>query len=359
MRRSSFHSAALLALASLLCFPLRGQADVPGSLIGTIRTAEGSPVPQIRLHVEGPSVARALATGPDGRFRLTGLEAGDYVVRLDVPGFVLLPEPKVHVQTGKDASLDLVLAPAPVREHVVVSATRGEAVTSSLGTMVTVIDEARIAERESSSFLNLMQDVPGLSVARNGGVGAQGTVFLRGGASNFARVLVDGVPINEPGGFWNFGPQLPFELERVEIVKGAASSLYSTDALAGVIHLSTRRAVLGEAPSFRAEAEGGSFAWQRYAGGTSGRSGRFDWNAGLQYLDTDNERPNSGFKDKSGALTAGAALSERSNLRLVLRADDSTLGTPGPTAYGRPDLDATFDFTSVVLGLTFNHVGPR
>jgi outer membrane cobalamin receptor len=359
MRRSWLRPFAFLALASLSWLAPSARAEEPGVLTGAIRTAEGSPVPEVALHILGPGGARTIATGPDGRFRLSGLEAGDYAVQLDAAGFVLSPEPRVRVQAGQDTSLDLVLKPAPVREHVVVSATRGEAMTSSLGTVVTVIDEARIAERESTSFLNLMQDVPGASVARSGGVGAQGTVFLRGGASNFARVMVDGVPVNEPGGAWNFGPQLPYELDRVEIVKGAASSLYSTDALAGVIQLSTHRPVLGEAPSFRAEAEAGSFAWQRYLGGTSGRAGMFDWNAGLQYLNTDNQQPNSGFKDTGGALTAGAALSERSNLRLVVRVDDSTLGTPGPTAYGRPDLDASFDFTSVVAGLTFSHTGPR
>jgi vitamin B12 transporter len=280
-------------------------------------------------------------------------------VALEAPGFVLSPEPKLQVEAGKDAALDLVLGPAPVREHVVVTATRSEALTSSLGTVVAVIDGARIADRESSSLLNLLQDVPGANVARSGGVGAQGTVFLRGGASNFARVLVDGVPVNEPGGAWNFGPQLPFEVERVEVVKGAASSLYSTDALAGVIHLRTRRPDLGEAPSFRAEAEAGRFAWQRYQGGTSGRAGRFDWNLGLQRLLTDNQEPNSAFRETSGALTGGAAFGEQSNLRLVVRADDSRVGTPGPTAYGRPDLDASFDFRSLVGGLAFHHAGPR
>jgi outer membrane cobalamin receptor len=359
MRRPSLRSPLWLALACLVCLAPSVRAEGRGSLTGSIRTAQGSPVPQVLLRVDGPGGVHALATGPDGGFRLTGLEPGDYAVHLEAPGFVLSPEPRVRVEAGKGTSLDLVLEPAPVREHVVVSATRGEAVTSSLGTMVTVLDAARIAERESSSFLNLMQDVPGVSVARSGGVGAQGTVFLRGGSSNFARVLVDGVPVNEPGGAWNFGPELAFEIERVEIVKGAASSLYSTDALAGVIHLSTRRPSLGEAPSLRAEAEAGTFTWQRYAGGSSGRSGALDWNLGLQYLNTDNEEPNSHFQETSGALTAGAALGEQSNLRLLVRAFDSGLGTPGPTAYGRPDLDASFDFTNVVTGLSFRHTGPR
>ncbi len=206
MRRSSLLSLALLSLAF---FPVAPSARAAGqALSGVVRTPQGSPVPQVLLHVDGPGGSHALATGPDGGFRLAGLEPGVYAVKLDAPGFILSPEPKLRLEAGEDASIDLVLEPAPVREHVVVSATRGEAMTSTLGTTVSVIDGARIADRESTSFLNLMQDVPGATVARSGGVGAQGTVFLRGGASNFARVLVDGVPVNEPGGAWNFGPQL-------------------------------------------------------------------------------------------------------------------------------------------------------
>jgi outer membrane cobalamin receptor len=85
----------------------------------------------------------------------------------------------------------------------------------------------------------------------------------------------------------------------------------------------------------------------------------FDWNLGLQYLNTDNEQPNSAFQETSGALTAGAALSDRSSLRLVARMGDSELGTPGPTAYGRPDKDASFDDTRVATGLSFRHTGTR
>ena len=67
-------------------------------------------------------------------------------------------------------------------------------------------------------------------------------MFVRGGESRFARVLIDGVAVNQPGGAYDFGSALPFELERVEVVRGAASSLYGGDALAGVVSLETRRA---------------------------------------------------------------------------------------------------------------------
>jgi len=359
MPRSSSLRFAPLCLALLCSVGSNVLAADRGALTGVVRTTGGSPVPQVVLRFKGPAGERVAVTGPDGGFRLAGLEPGDYTLILDAPGFLLSPSAAAPVRADQSTALDLTLLPAPVREHVVVSATRNDATTSSLGTTVAVLEGPRIAEREASSFLNLMQDVTGVSVARSGGVGAQGTVFLRGGASNFARVLVDGVPVNEPGGAWNFGPQPPFELERVEVVKGAASSLYSTDALAGVIHLATRQPAPGEPTSLRGEAEAGSFAWQRYGAGTSGRRGAIDWNLGLQHLDTDNEEPNSGFRATSGALSAGASVSPRSRLRLLVRADQSRLGTPGPTAYGRPDRDASYDVTGVVAGLSFRHAGPR
>ena len=112
-----------------------------------------------------------------------------------------------------------------------------------------MLDGGRIAEQEPTDLLHVLQQVPGVSVARAGGVGVQGSVFLRGGASNFARVLIDGVPANEPGGAFDFGALAVLEVERIEVVRGATSSLYGTDALGGVLHLVTRRAPVGGAPA--------------------------------------------------------------------------------------------------------------
>ena len=200
-----------------------------------------------------------------------------------------------------------------------------------------------------------MQDLPGVAVARAGGLGLQASVFLRGGDSRYARVLVDGVPVNQPGGAFDFGSALPLDLERVEVVRGAGSSLYGTDALAGVIQFLTRRADPKETASLRAERRAGSFARRRFQLGTTGRSGRFDWNAGLLRLDTDNQEPNSAFRENAGAASLGTRLGERTSARLLLRAEDSTAGTPGPTGFGRPDLDASFERTDVTLGLQLRH----
>jgi vitamin B12 transporter len=331
---------------------------VTGSLEGTVYTSDGRALPGVAVALEGPAGDRRVTTGPDGSFAAAGLPAGPYTVSVDAPGLELR-EPRTATVGSGAARLDLVLAPAPVSERVVVSATRGEATLSSLGVAVDVLDRERIDDRAAPALLPLLQEVPGVATARTGQTGLQASVFIRGGESRYARVLVDGVPVNQPGGAFDFGIALPFELEQVEVVRGAASSLYGTDALAGVVSLQTRRARPGEAPSLRAEGEGGSDAWQRWLGATSGARGAFDWNAGVQRLTTDNEQPNSRFEQTSAALAAGAKLDARTEARAVVRFDDATTGTPGPTAFGRPDLDASFAREDLVASTSVRRVDAR
>jgi outer membrane cobalamin receptor len=194
-----------------------------------------------------------------------------------------------------------------------------------------------------------------VATARTGGPGSQGSLFVRGGESRYARVIVDGVPVNQPGGAYDFGNAVPLEWERVEMVRGAASSLYGTDALAGVVHFVTRRG-RGDLGG-TLEAEGGENDWMRFLGSTSGSTEAFDWNAGLQHLSTDNEVPNSAFEQTAGAASLGARVGGQGTLRLIVRADGSETGTPGATLYGRPDLDATFERDDRVAGASFRWAG--
>jgi vitamin B12 transporter len=323
-------------------------AQGAGALSGVVRTTDGQVVPHLALLLSGPAGLRTIVSGPDGLYRAAGLAAGEYTIAVAAPGFVLSPLPRVAVGAA-EATLDLSLAPAPVREQVVVTATRSEAAQSTLGVTLSALDRERIEERAASASLALLQDVPGIATARTGGVGAQASAFVRGGESRFARILVDGVAVNEPGGAFDFGNALPLELGRVEVLRGAASSLYGTDALAGVVQVFTRRAGPGERPGLRLEADAGSFDWRRFAGATSGPSGRLDWNAGLLRLDTDNHEPNNAFGETVGAGILGVRLSESARLAFVVRAAGSDLGTPGQTAYGRPDLDASIERDDLAL----------
>jgi outer membrane cobalamin receptor len=339
-------------LAALLSAP----SSPAGTLTGTLCSPEGAALPAVVVVAAGAAGRHSAVTGPDGRFALEA-PPGEYTLSVDVPGFVL-SQPALVLGDG-ETRLTLTLAPAPVREHVIVSATRGEAALATLGVSGTVLDSPRVAEREATSFVELLREVPGVAVARTGSPGQQSSAFVRGGESRFARILVDGVPVNQPGGAYDFGSLQPLELEQVEVVRGAASSLYGTDALAGVIQLVTRRAAPDAAPGLHADAQGGSFAWWRGQLGTSGRTEALDWNLGLQRLTTDGAVPNGRFEQTAAAASLGARLGAATDLRLVLRADDGVAGTPGQTAYGRPDLDATFERADWVLGALLRRSGER
>jgi vitamin B12 transporter len=347
----------VLTFVLLLC-GAAARGEPAGALAGRVRTLEGTPVPQLLLVVTGPGGERTAVTGPEGRYRVAGLAPGEYRVRVEAPGFVLSPEPH-RVVGAAEEDLDLVLSPAPVREQILVAATRAEAALSSLGVAASVLDRERIAERRSPDVLHLLEEVPGAAVARAGTLGRQGSLFLRGAPSNAARVLIDGVPVNEPGGAFDFGALLPLSLQQIEVVRGAASSLYGTDALAGVVHLVTRHAGPADGPAFEAEAEGGRFDSRRVQGEAVGRRGGIDWTAGALRVETDNQEPNSAFRETAGAAALGARLGERSSLRLVARGATSTAGTPGQTAFGRPDLDASIERHLVVLGGRLVRAGDR
>jgi hypothetical protein len=136
----TFAFAVSLLLVTSLASPA-GQ----GALSGTVRTSGGQLVPSLALALTGPDGTRTLLTGLEGRYQATALAAGEYSLAVSTPGFLLSPEP--HVMVGTDAvHLDLVLSPAPVREQVVVTATRGDAPLSTLGTSATAWDREALEE---------------------------------------------------------------------------------------------------------------------------------------------------------------------------------------------------------------------
>jgi vitamin B12 transporter len=141
---------------------------------------------------------------------------------------------------------------------LVVTATRVPTSTSELSTATTVIRGDDLRARGVQLVLDALREVPGMMVVQAGSYGAQTSVFLRGGESDYVKVLLDGVPLNQPGGSINFANLTTADLDRIEIVRGPASVLYGADAMTGVIQLFTRKA--SATPTVELSARGGTFA---------------------------------------------------------------------------------------------------
>lgn len=183
-------------------------------------------------------------------------------------------------------------------DTIVVTATRTEIPLSDATVPVTVITREDIELSLATDLAELLRFEAGIDIGRNGGPGQATSVFLRGTESNHTLVLIDGVRMN-PGTIGGAAVQniSPEAIERIEIVKGARSALFGTDAIGGVINIITRRAERGY---FEGGAGGGSFASQsgHVSGGNRSAAGEFGVN--LNWQSTDGYAPRTDSDIKRG-----------------------------------------------------------
>jgi vitamin B12 transporter len=143
---------------------------------------------------------------------------------------------------GRGMTGSTVTAAEPVRlDPVVVTGTQVAVPASELPAAITVIDRQEIESRQVTDVFQLLRTVPGLSVTQTGSRGGVTSVFPRGGNSNFNLVLIDGVPVNDAGGGYDFSDLTTDNIERIEIIRGPQSALYGSNAIGSVIQIFTGR----------------------------------------------------------------------------------------------------------------------
>lgn len=147
---------------------------------------------------------------------------------------------------------------------LVVTATRVPVAESALPAATTVLEGADLRARGVRFVLDALREVPGITVVQSGSYGGVTSVFMRGGESDYVKVLLDGVPLNLPGGSVDFANLTTVDLDRIEIVRGPASVLYGADAMSGVIQLFTRRAT--STGRVDIAGEGGTFGTSTFSG---------------------------------------------------------------------------------------------
>lgn len=139
---------------------------------------------------------------------------------------------------------------------IVVTATRTPVPATTLANGVTVLQGDDLRRAGVTSVVEALRGVPSVAFAQAGSYGAQTSQFLRGGESDYVRVLLDGVPLNQAGGAIDMANLTTENIDRIEVVRGPASVLYGSDAVTGVIQIFSRRAA--GATRVVAEAAGGS-----------------------------------------------------------------------------------------------------
>lgn len=210
---------------------------------------------------------------------------------------------------------------------VVITATRVPVSTVAPTSTATVLRGDDLRAQGISRVVDALVLVPGAAIVQSGAVGSQSSLFMRGGNSNYVRVLVDGVPLNDAGGFLDFSALTTANIDRIEIVRGPTSVLYGSDAVTGVIQLFTKQ---GTGPTtLRAELGGGSYGTVRGELGVSGGDRRAGYSISGFHSATDGILPFNN-RDVNDVLSASlrANPDSRTDAHLAMRWSSSMYQYP-------------------------------
>ena len=180
---------------------------------------------------------------------------------------------------------DTTSSDVQVLEPVVVSATKTPIPLHQVTSAVEVWTEEDLQRRQIKTVVEALRLTQGTAVLQSGGPGGNTNVRIRGGTNSQTLVLIDGAIVNSATlGSFNFAHLTTDNIEKIEIVRGAQSTLWGADALGGVINITTKR---GQgAPKAGAFFEYGSFNTLREGGHVSGSKGPVDFSFALSRWDT-------------------------------------------------------------------------
>ncbi len=240
-----FYRTFYIPFALALCaLTVTSFAQTVSSLRGRVTDVNGAVLPGavVTLANLATGLERVTAVEANGNYYFGGVRAGRYRLTANASGFTAASK---IIESGSDQSFDFSLAPGNVAEQVVIfSGSRQEELRESLNTKVDVIGRNRIRDTGYESVGEVLRELPGVVTRRGSpGAGVAGEQ-IQGIDSRQVLVLFDGQPLVGARGIKrgeiNLDRQSVNTLERIEVVKGASSALYGSDAIGGVINQLSR-----------------------------------------------------------------------------------------------------------------------
>jgi outer membrane cobalamin receptor len=309
----------------------------------TVTDPNGAAVEGARVSLYRTRSDHALAvaeTSAEGVATLPAPAAGDYRVEVLAPGFA--PQ-SVAVRLPAAARLTVQLAVAGPAKTVVVSATGTPLTAEEAGAPVESLSSGQIETMQPVALADSLRFLPGAVVSNAGQNGGLASLFVRGGESRYNKVIIDGVPVNEAGGTFNFGV-VPMEgLDRLEFVRGPESTLYGSDAMTSVVQLwsATGRT---RVPEFVLGADGGNLGTAHGFAALAGARGRFDYNLFADQYNTAGQGLNDDYSNSAQGGNLGVALTPAAFFRLRVRHANSRNGAQNEWTFGgqpllQPDSD--------------------
>ena len=303
---------------------------------------------KVELLENGMPVA-SVATDAKGHYSISwNLEPG-LRLRVSNAGF-RTDEKAINPEShGSELAQNLVLQLASFSDQITVTSTGSPTPQSQLGATVTVLNSADL--QGTRDLQEGLRYVPGLQATQSGQAGGTTQLYIRGGGKDASKLLIDGIPMNDIGGNVEFANVATAAITQTEILRGPNSALYGSDALAGVVSLTTARGST-LLPLFNYQVDGGNFGTYRQEGSLGGQHKQFDYFSDYARYDTNNSVADSKFHNGTFTGNFGWALTPTSSLRATIHHDQIASGQPNalqlygiPTEAKQSNEDAYFGVT--------------
>ena len=321
-------------LAALLCCTAAFAADLKVS----VQSPSGERVSGVQVSLFRASDNAGVGlqtTAGDGTATFSNLADGQYRAVILAPGFAE-QSLQVAIPATQALSVELKLATAP--QMVVVSATATPTPAEQTGTSVGVLTGEQLAAINPIAAPDALLYIPGAIISTAGRRGNISSLFVRGGESNYNKVLVDGVPVNDPGGYFDFGVVPMNNIDHLEVERGPESTVYGSDAMTSVVQLWTATGST-RTPLVQFGADGGNYSTAHGYASVAGARGIFDYNIFADQFNTQGQGVNDAYSNSLQGGNVGIKITDRVAFRLRMRHYNSWTGLQGNWWFnGNPEL---------------------
>lgn len=220
--------------------PLSAAVKPNGTIVGKISDAEtGEPLIGANIQILG--TVRGASSDQKGSFLIERVPAGVFTLRASMLGYRSVSIPEVVVKTGQYTSVTFKLKKSPIEfDPIVVSAGKTKQRLDQAPVSLSVVTENDIKRRNPTNIIEALETTPGIHFIGDQ-INIRGSTGYTFGAGNKVLLLLDGVPVyaSDTGQFnWDMLP--PLDIEQIEILKGAGSTLWGASALGGVVNILTK-----------------------------------------------------------------------------------------------------------------------
>ena len=196
---------------------------------------------------------------------------------------------------------------------------------SQVGASISVIDEDQIQAFNKLDVLENLRLITGSQVVQVGQRGGAASLYIRGGESDFNKVVVDGIPISGIGGGFDYAELSNNGVGNIEVMRGANSVLYGSDALGGVVNITSTRGTT-PLPQLKYSVDGGNFGTLNQDASLAGAFHGLDYFSEFSRFDTQGSEPNESFHNATTSTNVGWQLNPTTSIRATFRRASTGLG---------------------------------